>query len=125
MSNEQEILEFSEAWGAAIVANDAQRIGAFMADEWIIVGENGATTKAEFLSWVASGEVTHEAMDMIGDARIADYGDTVIMSARVTNNGHYRGEPFASDEWTTDVFRRSPYGGWQCVHSHITTAKEY
>jgi ketosteroid isomerase-like protein len=119
---EQEILDFSNCWAEAIISNDAERIGEFMADEWVIVGENGATTKAVFLEWVSSGDVTHETMQMVGDARIEIYGDTAVLTARVTNNGHYKGQPFGADEWTTDVFRRTE-NGWKCVLSHITAAK--
>ena len=118
-----EILEFSENWAEAIVSNDAERIGRFMADEWVIVGENGAITKKDFLSLVASGDVTHETMQMVGEARIQLYKDTAILTARVTNNGHYKGEPFRADEWTTDVFAKYE-GRWLCVLSQITPAKD-
>lgn len=118
-----EVLEFSERWAEAIVSNDAEAIGKFMADEWVIVGENGATGKEEFLSWISSGDLTHETMELIGEARIALYGETAVLTARVTNNGHYKGQPFSADEWTTDVFRRAG-AGWLCVLSHITPSKE-
>ena len=120
---EQEILNFSEKWAAAIVSNDAAAIGDFMADEWIIVGENGATGKAEFLAWVASGDVTHETMEIVGDARVRIYDETAVLTARVTNSGHYKGQPFSADEWTTDVFRRQK-NRWLCVLSQITPFRE-
>lgn len=118
---EQEILDFSERWAEAIVSNDAARIGEFMADEWVIVGAGGATAKPDFLQWVASGDVTHEMMEIVGEARIRVYGETAVLTARVVNRGHYRGAPFAADEWTTDVFRREN-GRWLCILSHITAA---
>ena len=95
-----------------------------MSDDWVIVGENGTTNKPDFLSWVASGDLTHETMEMVGEARIKIYGDTAVLTARVTNNGHYKNQPFSADEWTTDVFRRRE-GSWSCVLSHITPSKEY
>ena len=118
-----EILEISEKWAEAIVSNDAERIGKFMADEWIIVGENGATTKKDFLSSVASGDVTHEKMQIVGEALIRLYNETAVLTARITNNGHYKGEPFSADEWTTDFFVKSD-GRWLCVSSQITPAKD-
>lgn len=121
-ATEQEILDFAERWAQAIVTNDAAAIGEFMSEDWIIVGENGATGKADFLSWISSGDLTHEAMDLVGEARIKIYGDTAVLTARVTNNGHYKNQPFAADEWTTDVFRKSE-SGWSCVLSHITPAR--
>ena len=121
---EREILDFAERWAQALVSNDADRIGAFMSEDWVIVGENGTTGKADFLSWVASGDLTHETMDMVGEARIKIYGETAVLSARVTNNGHYKDHPFSADEWTTDVFRRIE-NGWICVLSHVTPVKHH
>jgi ketosteroid isomerase-like protein len=119
--SEQEILDFSERWAEAIVANDAARIGEFMADEWVIVGSGGATAKRDFLASVASGDVTHEMMETRGEARIKFYGETAVLTARVVNRGHYKGTPFSADEWTTDVFRREN-DSWKCVLSHITAS---
>ena len=95
-----------------------------MAEDWIIVGENGTSGKTEFLSWISSGDLTHETMEMVGEARIKVYGDTAVLTARVTNNGHYKNQPFSADEWTTDVFQRRE-NGWTCVLSHISPSKEY
>ena len=122
-SVEREILEFAESWAEAIVSNDAEAIGKFMADDWVIVGENGSTGKEDFLSWISSGDLTHETMEAVGAERIKIYGDTAILTARVTNNGHYKDQPFSADEWTTDVFRRVGES-WLCVLSHITPAKD-
>ena len=119
-SGEQEVLSIAERWAEAIISNDAETIGSFMSDDWVIVGENGTTNKPDFLSWVSSGDLTHETMEMVGEARIKIYGDTAVLTARVTNSGHYKNQPFAADEWTTDVFRREE-SGWLCVLSHVTT----
>jgi len=120
---QQEILNFAERWAQAIVSNDAASIGAFMAEDWTIVGENGATNKPDFLSWISSGDLTHETMEMVGEARIRIYSDTAVLIARLTNNGHYKNQPFSADEWTTDVFQRRE-AGWACVLSHVTRAKK-
>ena len=120
---EREILDFAEQWAKAIVSNNAAAIGSFMADDWVIVGENGMTKKSDFLAWVESGDLTHETMEMVGEARIQIYGDTAVLTARVTNNGHYKNQPFSADEWTTDVFRQRE-GRWSCVLSHVTPSRE-
>jgi ketosteroid isomerase-like protein len=103
---QQEILNFAKQWAKAIVSNDSEAISGFMSDDWIIVGENGTTKKPDFLAWVESGDLTHETMKMVDEARIQIYGDTAVLTARVTNNGHYKNQPFGADEWTTDVFRK-------------------
>jgi len=119
---EQEILDFAENWAKAIVSNDAEAIGGFMSDDWVIVGENGATNKEDFLSWISSADLMHETMEMVGEARIKIYGETAVLTARVTNNGHYKNQPFSADEWTTDVFRQRE-GTWSCVLSQVTPSR--
>ena len=117
---QRELLEVADAWARAIVSNDAESIGRFMSDDWTIVSQTGTTDKRSFLSSVESGDVTHEAMDMVERARVQVYGDSAVLVGRVTNNGHYRGQPFSADEWTTDVFLKRE-GRWVCVLSHITS----
>lgn len=58
-------------------------------------------------------------MDRVGEPRIRVYGDTAVLTARVTNTAFYRDQRFDADEWTTDVFVRRD-GRWRCVLSHIT-----
>ncbi|MFJ1593535.1 nuclear transport factor 2 family protein [Kitasatospora albolonga] len=110
-----------DAWAAAIVANDAERIAAFMADEWVIVSESGITDRDTFLAFVTSGELTHSAMRAVIPPRIRVHRDTAVVTARITNTAHYGGRRFDADEWTTDVFVRRD-GHWRCVLSHITPA---
>jgi ketosteroid isomerase-like protein len=116
-----ELVDLSKDWAAAIVANDAARIAGFMADEWVIVSESGIDPKERFLSLIESGVLTHSAMDLRTRPRVRVYGDTAVVTGRVTNTAHYQGERYEADEWTTDVFvkRRDR---WLCVLSHITSA---
>jgi ketosteroid isomerase-like protein len=114
-----ELVAIAEDWAAAIVSNDAGRIAAFMADDWVIVSESGISPKEHFLSVVESGQLSHSAMDRVGETRVRVYGDTAIMTGRVTNTAHHRGRRFDADEWTTDVFVRRD-DRWLCVLSHIT-----
>ncbi|MEU3950424.1 nuclear transport factor 2 family protein [Streptomyces sp. NPDC029526] len=115
------LVELATGWADAIVSNDPVRIGGFMADEWVIVSESGASDRGRFLSLVESGELTHSAMRSVSRPRIRVYGDTAVSTARVTNTAHYKGRHFEADEWTTDVFVKRN-GRWLCVLSHITAA---
>lgn len=121
--NEIQILEaVSVAWERAVISNEAEAIGRFMTDDWVIVSDRGVTKKADFLAVVASGDLTHETFEgEIISAR--QYREAAVLTGRVRNNGHYKGQPFSSDEWTTDVFVKRD-GTWLCVHSHITTVNE-
>jgi uncharacterized protein (TIGR02246 family) len=114
-----ELEAVEDEWARAIVSNDAARIAGFMADDWVMVSESGVTTKEQFLSVVESGALTHSAMDRVGDARVRAYGDTALLTARMTNTAHYGGRRFDADEWVTDVFVHRG-GRWLCVLSQIT-----
>lgn len=119
----QELLKVGSKWAEAMVANDAERIGSFMADEWVIVSERGISDKEHFLGFVRSGALTHSSFEMVGDARIKVYGETAVLTGRVVNTAHFDGQQFDADEWTTDVFVKRD-GKWLCVLSHITPANE-
>ena len=119
----REILEFSEKWSKAIVGNDAEAIGSFMSDDWIMVSNMGICDKPKFLSFVESGDLTHSAMDLAEVARIEVYGDTAVSASRVTNTARYRGQTFEQNEWTSDVFRKTN-DEWKCVLTHITPVLE-
>jgi ketosteroid isomerase-like protein len=124
LSNEaSEILELSENWAKAIVANETKAIGSFMSEDWIMVSNMGICDKPKFLSFVESGDLTHSAMNLSQLARIEVYGDTAVSASRVTNTAHYRGQTFEQNEWTSDVFRRIN-GEWKCVLTHITPVLE-
>ena len=116
----QELDAIGTAWAEAMVANDADRIGSFMADEWVIVSERGISTKEAFLMFVRSGQLTHSAFEMSGAPRVKVYGDTAVLTCRVTNTAHFGGQQFDADEWTSDVFVKRD-GKWLCALSHITT----
>lgn len=116
-----DLIDTSRRWAAAIVSNDAARIADFMSDDWVIVSESGITSKQDFLTLVASGELTHSAMDLLGEPRVRIYDGTAVLTGRVTNIAHHQGHRFDADEWTSDVFVHRD-DRWLCVHSHITTA---
>lgn len=116
------LLNLADEWAKAIVSNDAEAIGRFMWEDWVIVSENGISERPHFLSFVESGDLTHSAMEMVdGTARVRIYGDTAVLTGRATNTAHYKGEEFQADEWTTDVFVKLN-GEWKCVLTHITSA---
>lgn len=117
-----ELLATTEDLAAAIVSNDPERMRAILADDWVLVSETGVSSRQEFLAVVESGDLTHSAMQMISDARVRIYGETAVMTGRITNTAHYQGQRFDADEWTTDVFVRRD-GRWVCVLTHITAAR--
>lgn len=122
-SEEKEILDGITNWAEAMLSNDADRIGSFMHDDWVIVSERGVATKEHFLSFVRSRALVHTSFEIVDEPRLQIYGDTAIMISRVTNTSIFNGQQFDADEFTTDVMVKVD-GRWLGVHSHITSANK-
>lgn len=61
---EAELIAVVRQWDLALVTNDPDAIGRYMADDWIIIGADGTTTdKTAFLGLVTSGALTHDVME--------------------------------------------------------------
>ena len=117
---EKEVLKVEEEFGQAMIKNDADKIGTFLADDWIIIDpDGGIIDKVRFLSVIQSGALTHEAMDS-QDVRVRVYGTTTIVTALTSSKAKYMGQEFSTRERATDVFVKLD-GKWQCVITHLTT----
>lgn len=123
MATEEELVQFGLKWDAAMINNDADEIGMFMSDEWIILGtEGGITLKSDFLSLIRSGILTHNRMDS-DETHVKIYENTAIVTSRGTSAGYFKGKPFEFYEWSTSIFIRNNEQ-WLCVHTMLTPAKK-
>ena len=123
MSVEDELLRVAREWDEAMIANDADAIGSFMADEWVIVGPDGSVgEKGRFLELVRSGLLTHDVMTT-EDATIRVYGDTAVLIARGVSGGTYDGQQFRELERASNVFVKNG-GQWRCVLTHLSRLSE-
>lgn len=113
---EEEIRAFGTALDEALIANDAAAIAPFFGDEWIYIGPNGPTRKADLIDWIATGKLAHHSMRSIGEPRIVVYGETVVASARRASTGSWDGVAYSVDEWITEVYIWRE-GAWRCVIS--------
>ena len=116
---EDELIAIAHDWDRAMVGNDAEAIGRYMADDWVIIGSDGRVgDKATFLGLVKSGALTHDEMTS-EDLHIRVYGDTAVVSARGVSGGTYRGQAFREVERSSCVFVRQA-GEWRCVLTHLS-----
>ncbi len=116
---QEEILKLEQEFGQAMIKNDADAIGRFLADDWIIIDpDGGIIERARFLDVIKSGTLSHEAMDS-NDIRVRIYGNTATVTALTTSKGKFMGQEFTTRERATDVFVKDS-GRWQCVISHLT-----
>src|SRR5688572_11566925 len=116
---EEELMSVARDWDRAMVRNDADAIGQYMADDWTIVGSDGRMSdKAAFLGLVRSGALSHDVMES-EDFRIRIYGDAAVVLARGISGGNYRGQLFREVEQSSNVFVRQQ-GQWRCVLTHLS-----
>ena len=122
MKTEESLLEFSRQWDMAMEGNDADLIGSFMDDDWVIVAtDGGITTKNDFLKHIRSGALTHHTMKSDFE-RTRIYGDTAVITSRGTSAGHYLSQPFSFYEWSTNIFHWKN-NQWTCVLTMLAPAK--
>jgi ketosteroid isomerase-like protein len=115
----EELIQVAHEWDRAMVANDADEIGRFMADDWILIGTDGRIVdKTTFLGLVRSGMLTHDVMTSEEiTARV--YGDTAVLVASGVSGGKFQGRPFHEVERSSCVFVRQA-ARWRCVSTHLS-----
>jgi ketosteroid isomerase-like protein len=120
---EEELIRVTEAWDRAMVSNDPDAIGLFMAADWMIIGPDGSLgDRASFLESVRSGDLTHDVMET-HEPSIRVYGDVAVVISRGVSGGRYRAEPFHLVERVSCVFVREQ-GRWRCVLTHLSPIAE-
>jgi ketosteroid isomerase-like protein len=119
MTVDAQIRALSAAWDAALIRNDAPLIAGFMTDDWVYVGPNGPTPKADVIGWIASGRLVHHHMTVVGHDRATCAGDAAFLTARKASSGLWEGVPYTADEWITEVYVRTN-GTWRCALSQKT-----
>jgi ketosteroid isomerase-like protein len=123
VTTEEALTALAHAWDQAMVRNDPQEIGRYMAADWIIVGSDGRTSdRATFLGLIASGELTHDVMES-KDIEVRIYGDAAVVLATGTSGGLFRGHAFRESERSSNVFIKEG-GQWQCVLTHLSRLGE-
>jgi ketosteroid isomerase-like protein len=116
---EEELIRLANEWDRAMVENDAEAIGRYMADDWTIVGSDGGVgDKSTFLALVRSGALSHDVMES-EDLRVRVYGDTAVVTARGVSGGKYQGQEFREVERSSCVFVRQERQ-WRCVLTHLS-----
>ncbi len=118
-SDVEELIRVEKDWARAMVQNDAEAIGWFMAEDWTIVGPDGSVSdKAAFLGLVRSGALSHDVMEA-EDVKVRVYGNTALVMARGVSGGKYHGQTFREVERVSDVFVKQA-GEWKCVLTHLS-----
>ncbi|HMD58845.1 MAG TPA: nuclear transport factor 2 family protein [Steroidobacteraceae bacterium] len=104
---------------AAILANDVNAIGSYLAGEWIVVSATGGIAdRAGFLGVIKSDDFSRSALEL-SEARVRRYGNVAVVTVKLATSGMFNGKNFNIHERETDVFKWRD-GRWQAVLSHET-----
>ncbi len=110
----EELIGLANDWDRAMVENDAEAIGQYMADDWTIIGSDGSVgDKATFLRLVKSGTLSQDVMESY-DLTVRVYGDAAVVTARGVSGGTYQGQAFRELERSSSVFVRQRGSGGAC-----------
>ena len=116
---QEEVLRVEKEFSQAIVNNDAEAVGRFLTEDWIIIDpDGGIIDRARFLDVIKSGALTHEMMQS-DDTQVRIYGNTAIVTALTSTKGKFSGQVFTTQERATDIFVKQN-GQWQCALSQVT-----
>jgi ketosteroid isomerase-like protein len=116
---QEELLTLEKEFARAVTNNDADAVGGFLADDWIIIDpDGGIIDKARFLGVIKSGVLSHELMES-ADMRVRLYGNTAVVTGLMTTKGKFMGQDFTSCERATDIFVKQN-DRWQCVFTQLT-----
>ena len=114
-----ELRETARAWDRAMIANDVDSIGRFMAADWIIVGTDGHITDRDtFLEQIRSGELSHHTMTTEA-VSVRVYSGVGVLVAEGISAGRYQGREFHVLERQSNVFVKDG-GTWRCVLTHLS-----
>ena len=117
-----ELLKWEEDFAKAVVSNDADAIGKFLADDWVIIDpDRSIIDKARFLGVIKSGLLTHDLMES-DDVQVRLYGDCAVVTTLTRTKAKFAGQELTTQERATDVFVKRA-GRWQCVFSQLTKFK--
>lgn len=115
----EELIRVARDWDRAMIGNNAEEIGRYMAEDWTIVGSDGnVSDKGTFLALIKSGALTHDVMTS-EDLNVRVYGGTAVVIARGVSGGKWQGQAFREAERVTCVFVRRD-GQWRCVLTHLS-----
>jgi ketosteroid isomerase-like protein len=107
------------AWDQAMIQNDADTIGQFMHDDWVIIGSDGGVSdKPTFLAQIRQGRLSHDTMTS-ENLRIREYGDVAVLIATGVSGGRFEGHAFREHERQSSVFVKER-GEWRCVITHLS-----
>lgn len=120
---QEQLKKLEEEWATAFIKRDAAALQRILADDYVIIDENGSVSnKAQAIRDLTSGETVFESI-RFDDLKVRVYGAFAIVTGGEIVTTRTNNISETSTYRFTDVFalRR---GRWQAVSSQFTTSSE-
>jgi ketosteroid isomerase-like protein len=121
-ATEKAVAALEQQWLQSQKANNPDLVAPLLADKFVSTGSDGkVTSKAEML---ATAKATKYESVELEDVKVTAFGDTAIATGVFKAKGtDASGKPLDVNERWTDTWVKMPGGKWQCVASHVSSAK--
>lgn len=114
------VKELDARYQQAVKDNDAETMGVMLADDFMLVTGSGKSySKADLLEEARSGRIRYHRQDD-SDQAVRIWGDTAVITAKLTAKGTDSGNPFEYQVWFSDTYVKSATG-WKYVFGQSST----
>ena len=87
------------------------------------MSERGIASKDHFLSFVESGALRHESIEVVAEPRLRIYGDAAVITTRIKSRSYFNGKLLDDDDFSTTqlvkIERR-----WLSALTHVTAVNK-
>ncbi len=113
--NESEVIkDLDSRYQRAVQENDAATMDQLLADDFMLVtGSGKACSKADLLAEARSGRIHYDRQDD-QDQIVRFWGNTAVITAKLTAKGSDSGKPFEYRVWFSDTYVKTATG-WRYV----------
>ena len=114
--------QMEQDWSNAMKAGDADKVGGFLADDWVGLGPDGAKeTKASMLAEIKAGSMKLTSFEM-GPMDVKVLGSVAVVQGSDTEKSMYKGKDTSGKYVWMDVFAKRD-GKWVAVRSQLAQLK--
>ena len=118
-----EVVRADEQFTQAAIKVNSAALESIASDDYIFISAMGRMmNRGEHIASLQSGDIKYDTLTS-EDVKVRAYGDTAILTARITGRGSARGEDFSGQFFVTRVFVKRG-GRWVVVSGQATPAKE-
>jgi ketosteroid isomerase-like protein len=116
------VKQLEHDWTDGMIAGDADKVGAILADDWVSIGPDGTTqTKTAFLASIKSGSYKLTSFEF-GPMTVKVIGSVAIVQGSDDEKSMGKGKDTSGHYAWMDVFANRG-GKWQAVRSQNAMVK--